>query len=302
MTPSQRFTAPAALLLGAAVGLAGIQTPSGDQASTPAKVAASPDARSTAHRSTTGTRPTASAGSYIAGWNSLKDGQLPKKERIALQCAILQEWAVVDLSAAIRAVVADQESRLTSRGVNDPMREALRAGIAAQPDLAWHLIESHAFGLHTRWIRDAWIKAVGPHDPMKVLRRSPHFSPSERDVVMRIATESTFAPAQPDTAGEEFVSLVLTLPNQPDLPPRKSLIYHLRHTVEKSSLLDRVRQAQHPEIRRVYLEAYLGFNAMKPELPEGESEPESEDEPLPPEIREEVEQILRDQPELRWGG
>lgn len=301
MIPNQRHTAPAALLLGAAVGLAGLQAPTGDQASRLAKVVASPNAQSSAHHPTTGPRPTASAGAYIAAWNSLRDGQLPKKERIALQCAILKEWAMVDLSAAIRAVVADQDS--WRPWGDDPIRSALHAGIAAQPDLAWHFIETHAFGLHTRWIREAWIKVVSPHDPMKVLRRSPHFPPSQRDVVMGIATESIFAPAQPDTAGEEFVSLVLTLPNQPDhFPPRKSLIHKLRSTVGYPGLLDRVGRTQNPDVRGVYLEAYLGIAGGLPINPQAESSWKSELESLSPGIWKEAEQILRDQQEMRWGG
>lgn len=299
MPPTLRFTGPAALLIGAAVGLAGIQAPTQDQASRPAKVTASPNAQSSPHHPTTETRPTASAGSCIAAWNSLKDGQLPKKERIALQCAILQEWAMVDLSAAIRAVVADQESRFASFQFDDPMRNALHAGIAANPDLAWHFIETHAFGLHTKWIREAWITAVSFKDPMKVLQES-------RDsfgTAMKVATERTFAADQSSTACDEFVAFVLALPNQPDtLSPRKSLVDQLRSTVGYPGLLDHVRRAQNHEVRRVYLEAYLLITTGIQLDPEVEPEWKSDLNSLPPEIREEAEQFLRDHPDLRWGG
>lgn len=100
---------------------------------------------------------------------------------------------------------------------------------------------------------------------------------------------------------------MLTLPDQPDhFPPRKSLIHKLRSTVGYPGLLDRVGRTQNPDLRGVYLEAYLGIAGGIPLYsgaePETEPEWKSELKSLPPKIREEAEQFLRDHPDMRWGG
>ena len=48
-----------------------------------------------------------STGDYAAAWDYLKGRFLPKQERLLVAKALLQEWSVIELEAAVRAVFAE---------------------------------------------------------------------------------------------------------------------------------------------------------------------------------------------------
>jgi hypothetical protein len=160
------------------------------------------------------------------------------------------------------------------------------------------LVETHAFGLHTQWLREAWIQEEGRRNPLKVVKRSANFSSYDRGVAMNLAVETASGAGKPDAELDQVIGTVLALPTAPfSLPPRKDLIHQLRSTVGYPGLLERVRKAKDPELRSVFLEAYLGITNGPIDL-EGEPQWRSELKSLPPKIREEAAKILENNRDL----
>jgi hypothetical protein len=178
-------TLSAALLLGVALGMAGMRE---DRPSPAAATEPSDDAAIAATDSAPSTfaagRDTAAAASpsaaYSAAWELLKDGKLRRKERRAIQCDLLEEWCQIDLRAALHAAFDEDEVTDEDPFAASPY-DACSDGIRSQLDLVWELVEAREYGLHTRKLRTQWITLAGYQNPLKLLDHFPKLPAEPKD-------------------------------------------------------------------------------------------------------------------------
>ncbi len=292
-----RITAPAALLLGAALGLlAGWGEPAAtadvplqkEESASPSSRVLTVSSRTSSTASTPRLPTEGSAAAYAAAWESLKDGKLPRQERIDLQHLLLREWALVDLAAAIRAVAADP-----IKHDDDPFDSSaidyLWQGIAAQPDVAWDIIQSRELGMRTPRLRNGWIQAVGRKDPVELIGKLPQLPQEDRFKAMRAAVVGSHHRDQAGTGGEEVVATLLALRGTADDPiARKALAEGLSSSVRCEDLRADFLRQQDPDVRSIYLDAYAqSFEQL--DLPERDAELEA----LPAHLRAEVVQAKK---------
>jgi hypothetical protein len=79
--------------------------------------------------------PKFSSRDYAAAWDTLKSRLLPKQERLILAKALLQEWSVIDLEAAVRAVFAET----SDEGPGQIGISALALRLLGETDTEWIL-------------------------------------------------------------------------------------------------------------------------------------------------------------------
>jgi hypothetical protein len=179
------ITLSAALLLGAALGLAGMRA---DRPSPAAATVPSDDAAIAATDSAPSTfaagRDTAAAASpsaaYSAAWELLKDGKLRRKERRVVGSALLEEWCRIDLRAALHAAFDEDEVTDEDPFAASPY-DACSDGIRSQLDLVWELVEAREYDLHTRKLRTHWITLAGHQNPLKLLDHFPKIPAEPQD-------------------------------------------------------------------------------------------------------------------------
>lgn len=179
----------ASLLLGMALGVAGSRPRQDVRAvaleaskdagngsvsptSAPSRIAA--DSR---HRAA---RPSESTEAYAAAWDSLKVGRLPVNELRAIQAKLMEEWALVDIEAALRAAFDEPSAYYVDAEKN--LRDCCLEGIRQHPDLVWKLVSEGSFGFENRKLLDLWVKALREVDPMAILDRYQDFPPWELEI------------------------------------------------------------------------------------------------------------------------
>lgn len=108
---------------------------------------------------------------HAAAWESMKSRSLPKNERVAIQSALLAEWSLVDLKAAVEAALAEAD---------DDLLNACEPGILKDPAMAWELARSGTFGWETAVFREKWISMMSKEDPLRIFEILDEVSLGER--------------------------------------------------------------------------------------------------------------------------
>lgn len=119
--------------------------------------------RSAANRELNGAARLSAA--YAGAWEILKDGKTHPYPRAALQSALLGEWCMIDLEAALHAAIGES------------MIESCSPGIEARPEEVWAWIRESKFGLSTWPLLHTWIEVAGETDPRMLLRRYEEIPP-----------------------------------------------------------------------------------------------------------------------------
>lgn len=161
---------------------------------------------------------------YSAAWDSLKGRFLPKQDRLQIAKALLQEWSVIDLEAAVRAVFAettDEGPGQIGRVRVPSLLDLCAPGIKADPLKAWELVRSRASRWETVRLRRAWLDCMVEANPGMVISILGELPKRERiETLDELAESSCNAedPAQraaiwtqlsalPDTvADQEFIT------------------------------------------------------------------------------------------------
>lgn len=301
MPPARRnpLTLAAALLLGVALGLAGLREkkpvpevlPPSAAASVPDAAAARPassrdGSASSSPRTTTGSEPDA----YAAAWELLQQRDLRRSERQELESILLREWSKIDLRAALHA----QFAAVPNGDEDDPFQERFGAcseEVGRQPDLVWELISSREYGLHTCLLRREWIDSCAGKQPFEVLRRLPDLPADERAQAIDMAVYYTHRQNEPALGKDEVAAAVLALRGTPDeAAAMEGFAWGLVRVTETSELATLLLDPPDPELRDVYLMAYAvaiddGGLWLLDESPHLDS--------LPPKLRAEVEEVIK---------
>ncbi|WP_193211165.1 hypothetical protein [Luteolibacter marinus] len=287
----RRYSYSAALMVGVAIGLVGLSgrfraaPEASNQSAGAGKVLAeSSPFGSDTKKNTRSSGSTASASEYEAAWEILKDGRLPERERAALQSLILQQWSLLDLPGAIHAAAVDQDTGAWSISDGE-LRKSLRPGLAADPERAWHLIQTHAAGFDTIWLREEWIQAVSIRNPDLVIKVASQLPTTDRGLAIETAIKGSRQVSEGGVGDEAVVEALLALPDGQFTGPEISGI--LGTVIPQQEIIERALQAHSPGVRRVYLEAYV--YSQSPLLSLGL---EIGLDSLPPDIRGEVAQIV----------
>lgn len=135
-----------------------------------------------------------STAEYSAAWDSLKGRFLPRQERLLIEKELLEEWSVIDLAAAVRAVFGES----TDQGPNGfgkfgilTLLECCAPGIQADPLKAWELVRSNTFGLETGRFRNAWLDCVTETNPVLVFSILDELPKHERLSSLSVLAESS---------------------------------------------------------------------------------------------------------------
>lgn len=301
MNPARRnsITLTAALLLGVALGLAGLRgkkpasevLPSSAAVSVPAAPAAGHDSSGdgSASSSSIRTAEVSPPDAYAAAWELLQQRDLRRSERQELESALVAEWSKIDLRAALHA----QFSVEPNGDVDDPFQlspvGACREEVGRQPDLVWELISSREYGLQTRLLRAEWIDSCAGRKPLEVLRRLRDLPAEDRAEAIEMAIYYTHRRSQPAPGKDEVVTAVLALRGTPDeAAALEGFAMGLARVTETSELGTLLLDPPAPELREVYLMAYAeaidGGGALS-ENPHLDS--------LPPDLRAEVEAVMK---------
>lgn len=113
---------------------------------------------------------------YAAAWEMLKDRKLARDERTRVQAALVADWALVDLEAAVKAIL----SKRKNEGPGSDLLDACDKGILAAIPKGWELIQGRAFGWETARFRKAWISKIAEKEPLGILPHVDRLTPFER--------------------------------------------------------------------------------------------------------------------------
>lgn len=142
----------------------GGESPPPDSGKTPARnTSAASVAGNASDRDLKGTARVSAA--YAGAWEILKDGKLDPSIRVVLQQALLEEWCLVDLEAALPAAIGES------------MIGACAPGIEARSEEVWSWIRDSKFGLSTWSLLHTWIEIAGEKDPRHLLQRFDELPP-----------------------------------------------------------------------------------------------------------------------------
>lgn len=258
---NSRITLSAALLLGVALGLAGLRdnlTSAADQTPTKNPASAATDVlppKSAVGRDSVATASSAAA--YSAAWELLKDGKLRREERRVMQCALLKKWCRIDLRAALHAAFEEdgttREARFTT-----PLFGSCSEGIRSQPDLAWNLISSREFGLHTRTLRREWIHLTAEDDPPTLVRRFSELPPDVLLDAIWAASASTYRSTEPIRGREELNAAIFAMSKTPTADAATgAFAAGIAARLQHKELLPWVRKPPEAWLRKPYLDAYV---------------------------------------------
>lgn len=290
MTPARRtpLTLLAALLLGAILGLLATGEKLPLSSSVPAAAVGAgndaPPVPPPGMKSSSARPPSeSSSGAYSAAWELLKDRPLPREERRALEDAVIKEWCVIDLKAALRAAFAevgspyfgDEDDPFVTHP--NPPFEACQDAIGQQLDLTWELVVSQEYGLNTRKLRECWITFVGLQSPLKLLE---HFAmlPAEpwngglgpRDGAVRLAMHQSFDKSADPKLVDAVMAKLEEFATQFD---RKQIISNAAMAfpmgLPEERHLELLRGATTPVAREIHLKSYVAHLCRGLGLPIG---------------------------------
>lgn len=158
-----------------------------------------------------------STAEYAAAWDSLKGRFLPRQERLLIEKTLLEEWSVIDLAAAVRAVFAET----TDQGPNGfgkvgilSLLDCCTPGIQADPLKAWELIRSRAFGMETGRFRKTWLEFMTETNPVVVFSILGELPKLERLTTLGALAKSYCNAEDPATRAAIWTHLC-ALPDKP---------------------------------------------------------------------------------------
>ena len=171
-----------------------------------------------------------STSDYAAAWDSLKGRFLPRQERLLIEKSLLEEWSVIDLAAAVRAVFAET----TDQGPNGfgrvgilTLLECCAPGIQSDPSKAWELIRANAFGLETGRFRNAWLDCMTDANPVLVFSILGELPKHERLSTLGLLAESSCSADDPATRTAIWANLSAL----PDTPAEQESLIRVGETI-----------------------------------------------------------------------
>jgi hypothetical protein len=216
-----------------------------------------------------------STGDYAAAWDYLKGRFLPKQERLLVAKALLQEWSVIDLEAAVRAVFAETTDEGPGQigAVSVPsLLDLCAPGIQAAPLKAWELVRSRAFGWETSRFRWAWLDCMTEANPASVFPILGELPKRERFAALDTLAKSSCNAKDPATRAAVWAQFS----GLPDTVADQEFINHVAETIcyytPPSELAAQLLGETTPAGRKIRMSA-LALSLFKAEEDEGFAKP-----------------------------
>ncbi len=199
-----------------------------------------------------------STSEYAAAWDSLKGRFLPRQERLLIEKTLLEEWSVIDLAAAVRAVFGES----TGQGPNGfgkfdifTLLECCAPGIRADPLKAWELVRSNTFGLETGRFRKAWLDCMTEANPVLVFSILGELPKHERLSSLSVLAESSCSSYEPATRAAIWAKLSA----MPDTPAEQESLTRVGEamcrSISPAELAERLLGEPTPAARRICISA-----------------------------------------------
>jgi hypothetical protein len=167
---------------------------------------------------------------YAAAWDSLKGRFLPRQERLLIEKTLLEEWSVIDLAAAVRAVFAetrdDGPSGFGKVGIIS-LLDCCAPGIRADPLAAWELVRTRAFGMETGRFRRQWLECMTETHPVQVFSILAELPKGERLSTLASLAEASSSADDPATR----MAIWNQLSALPDTPADQEFIHRVGETI-----------------------------------------------------------------------
>ena len=167
---------------------------------------------------------------YAAAWDSLKGRFLPRQERLLIEKTLLEEWSVIDLAAAVRAVFAETRDDGPSgfgRVGMISLLDCCAPGILAEPLKAWELVRSRAFGMETGRFRRQWLECMTDTHPVQVFSILGELPKGERLSTLSSLAEASCSAEDPATRAAIWNQLSA----MPDTPAEQEFIHRVGETI-----------------------------------------------------------------------
>ncbi len=195
---------------------------------------------------------------YAAAWDSLKGRFLPKQDRLLIEKTLLEEWSVIDLASAVRAVFAET----TDQGPNGfgkvgilTLLECCAPGIQKDPLKAWKLIPSNAFGWETVRFRSAWLSCMIEANPVLVFSILDELPKHERLATLSRLAEASCTAKNPTTRAAIWTQLSAL----PDTPSEQESLTRIGESIcfytAPEELTARLLDENTPAARKIYISA-----------------------------------------------
>ncbi|MGL4401411.1 MAG: hypothetical protein ACRCXD_16220 [Luteolibacter sp.] len=169
---------------------------------------------------------------YARAWKALRGGIYTTKERVRVQRDLLEQWAEVDLAAAIEAALGEAWDRDggSEFDPSGPLLDVFSEALARNPQEGWDMIRGRQFGVGTGMLRRVWMEAVGMADPLFLANRITGLSWRDQPLALSLchaavqsgaggATQAEmfgiFAALPPQVVGAEQLIGFTTLPDGP---------------------------------------------------------------------------------------
>lgn len=195
---------------------------------------------------------------YAAAWDSLKGRFLPRQERLLIEKTLLEEWSVIDLAAAVRAVFAetrdDGPSGFGKVGIIS-LLDCCAPGILAEPLKAWELVRSRAFGMETGRVRRQWLKCMTDTHPLQVFSILGELPKGERLSTLSSLAEASCSADDPATR----MAIWNQLSAMPDTLAEQEFIHRVGETIcfymSPAELAERLLGDTTPSGRKICISA-----------------------------------------------
>ena len=113
-------------------------------------------------------------------WDAIARRDLTPRERCQMQKKVLEQWAKVDLKAAMAAALENPWDGGFEEGGIDSLVPAFSEAFMKNPLEAWEIIQSGQLGLGAALFRWQWVDSVSKGNPLLVLSYFNEFSPGLR--------------------------------------------------------------------------------------------------------------------------
>lgn len=294
LTRSKPITLSAALMLGVALGfaipwekrvLAETSQASAKGSTVSSPHAGAPASLANSKSSVVRTPVSSTADPYSTAWELLKDGQLRRSERRALESALLEEWCKADLRAALHAAFGEEWS---VGGLDPSLLSDCHGGFLDKTDLLRELVSSREYGLHTHELRSEWIQACAWSHPRGVIRRLPELPAESIAEAIAAVVASTHGHLRTQPEKDEVIATVLAYRGTPHEAAAMEGFTKGVSAMETRELAALIRDPPDPALRQLYLDAYVSYFVRSSSKPS-----HTELEQLPTDLRAEVEESIR---------
>lgn len=151
---------------------------------------------------------------FARAWKAVRTAKLTTNERLKTQRGLLEQWAKVDLIAAIEAALGEEwdgeESMFSD--LDGPYLDVFGDAFAENSEESWEIIRSKRFGLATGMLRNVWIESVGWKNPLALAGKFGELSWRDRENAIAAASNGTWESDITNEKRAEIFNILKQLP------------------------------------------------------------------------------------------